>query len=678
MRLANNKVALTHNFTFAPGNSAVNSDSTPYIWAVMGTHHMTSVISISEDKWVKDSAWVVPFFAELAECPDKPSVLGLSVPSPPTEQEKKDGASWVNGVDFVKLSAHPGILPIPPEVVHVLSGFDSDDAGALCVALIKYLVDADTMEASLTAPSDAADEESNEPPPPGSATPPKVFDGPSAKRYGFIAQWLWFVAGTSAVRTSDKHPRFIQVDPVLSGNGQKWAIRLTETYLASHPPNPAVRFATGGDSTLPTGLQDVLTDIATGLHDQATALHRKRDSSTTAKGFARLDPAVQQMILFASERNPPGSVDSSGASIGGHTRSAPCDQYKAILESPSIAQAKMNMDHVLRNRLLLPNFRLSDSLVNALRDGNLLFHGGEPGAFSFFGMGPHNFTGAGSSAHNAALHSLSSNEGKGLSDSQITKMAKILHQVPYSWEDFKCHLQNWNGLLSILFGSDAAITKAVSDWWHHCLRNQIAYATIARSNPLIYIGVGVLLDNACQQHLNACMAAATITDPGITEPLLDLPDAQRRIRQGLFAAPVFPLTVQRLCGAFQTPPHARLPPPPSQPTPQWPWGPSMTPPFPTPPFSPPAATATTKKAKVDGDPVINQNPINIPDLSNSQLLQLTRRAHSAPKFEDCQACLNWHVRGRCHSKCARVVSHRATAAYIKDLANWCTTTKAAL
>ena len=203
----------------------------------------------------------------------------------------------------------------------------------------------------------------------------------------------------------------------------KWAIRLTETYLTSPPPSHANRFATGGDPTLPTGLQDVLTDIATGLHDQATALHRKLDSSMMAKGFARLDPAVQQMILFASERNPPGTVDAAGADVGGHTRSAPGDQYKAILESPSIAQAKMNMDHVLRNRLLLPNFRLSDSLVNALRDGNLLFHGGEPGAFSFFGVGPHNFTGTGTSAHDAALHSLSSNKGKGLSNSQISKMA---------------------------------------------------------------------------------------------------------------------------------------------------------------------------------------------------------------------------------------------------------------
>ena len=55
----------------------------------------------------------------------------------------------VNGVDFVKLSAHPGILHIPPEIVLVLSVFDSDDAGALCGAFIKYLVDADTTEASL-------------------------------------------------------------------------------------------------------------------------------------------------------------------------------------------------------------------------------------------------------------------------------------------------------------------------------------------------------------------------------------------------------------------------------------------------------------------------------------------------------------------------------------------------
>ena len=174
------------------------------------------------------------------------------------------------------------------------------------------------------------------------------------------------------------------------------------------------------------------------------------------------------------------------------------------------------------------------------------------------------------------------------------------------------------------------------------------------------------------------MAAATITDPGITEPLLDLPDAQRRIRQGLFAAPVFPITIQRLCGAFQTPTHARLPPPPSPATPQWPWGPSLTPPFPPPPFSPPANATSAKKAKVEGDPVVNPNPIVIQELSNNQLLQLTRRAHGAPKFNDCQACLNWHVRGRCHSKCARAESHRATAAYTTELKQWCTTTKAAL
>ena len=76
-----------------------------------------------------------------------------------------------------------------------------------------------------------------------------------------------------------------------------------------------------------------------------------------------------------------------------------------------------------------------------------------------------------------------------------------------------------------MFGSSIALTKSVSDWWTHCFHNQILCATIARSNQLIYIGVRMLLDNACQHHLNACKAAAMITYLGITEPLLDLSDA---------------------------------------------------------------------------------------------------------------------------------------------------------
>jgi hypothetical protein len=365
---------------------------------------------------------------------------------------------------------------------------DSEDPAELCVVACRAIRDFDTsLQQRQFGPSindDGADDYTDD----VSVTP---FDlGPAATSLAAIPAFLWLAA-------SNPKKKFPTVDfeTVTAGPGATWVSACTDLHLAGG----RLVSAPTQDMTSASAFQQALEAFTVSQEALTNRLSDRPDPSgsanATTKGWGKLAPRFRAMFLLASERDDSGNV-----------RTTPVTSYLEILNASNTSVAKTIADSFLQHELKC-HLRLADSTVLALRDGTLTWPGEDsPGAFTLFACGPAvraaNLFNPESDSR--LSRQLAADEGHGLTESMVNRMAKVIHQMPRTIDHLASHLRGGDGLLQVMWGPDSAARQEIASWLAHVSDNRLAYEASVDDDPLFPTKLLFHIDRVLQGFIAKC------------------------------------------------------------------------------------------------------------------------------------------------------------------------------
>jgi hypothetical protein len=168
------------------------------------------------------------------------------------------------------------------------------------------------------------------------------------------------------------------------------------------------------------------------------------DKKEEASGWKSIPPLLQKMIIKAS------SISDSTFPPG------PSDSLLQILRNKKIIAIRTMMNVMLASANC--NVNISVSLATAIASANLR---------SISPQVPHPFSCFNTPYHDASLVSteedikmqLVASDGIGLDKATADLLSKENYKVPYSTHKLRHQLNNWQGLLQLVLGSDSLIAK---------------------------------------------------------------------------------------------------------------------------------------------------------------------------------------------------------------------------
>jgi hypothetical protein len=140
---------------------------------------------------------------------------------------------------------------------------------------------------------------------------------------------------------------------------------------------------------------------------------------------------------------------------------------------------------------------------------------------------------------------LMASDGAGVDKATADILAKDNYKIPYNSHKLRHQLNNWQGLLQLVFGSTSLIAKEVSRWVSHIDRLESTYDEQFKIDKDFGAKVCGLIDRSTYQFLGSCLHAKTPED--IDWELLSLENKRFEIQQNCFVAnkPAYLITAKK-------------------------------------------------------------------------------------------------------------------------------------
>jgi hypothetical protein len=140
---------------------------------------------------------------------------------------------------------------------------------------------------------------------------------------------------------------------------------------------------------------------------------------------------------------------------------------------------------------------------------------------------------------------LMASDGIGVDKATADILSKENYKIPYSTHKLRHQLNNWQGLLQLVFGVDSIIAKEASRWVIHIDRLESTYDEQYKIDKDFGAKVCGMIDRATYQFLGSCLAAQKPDD--VDWELLSLENKRYEIQQNCFIAnkPAFLITQKK-------------------------------------------------------------------------------------------------------------------------------------
>ena len=427
---------------------------------------------------------------------------------------------------------------------------------------------------------------------------------------GYLFRWLWSAA-------NDQIPplQSVMVSPNMR-NIQAWAASLHAIHLQDTTKTPS----NGTDTS------DMLKELSTSVQalSQAAQLgltHQMTQPAAKSKhSFEKFPDAVQQMILFA------GSPDSETP------LAAPPASLRDLLACKNSTAAKQYLSHVMQKEYkclcVIPQ-----SLAMAVYQGCFLWDNrATPTNFSIFYLGEP--TTRGDSHSKTLMYNMKITEGEGLSQADFDEVTKSTLHFPTSAHELQTQIQNFIGLVSVIFGRNSNLVAQLYTWEAHVQDNFIMYKMGHENSKNFFTQVLYAIDTRVQNFLRSCKDSSSRLQ--VKDSYLDFDRHQSEIDDGVFF--------------IRTPSLKDSSP--SEPSPN--------------------KRARTSSGKDNDQAVTNTKLLQQCKLATGENYHQTflKKGVAQPKQDGKPICLNFHIRGSCTKSCRR--SHKPlTQESTKDLIAFC-------
>lgn len=233
---------------------------------------------------------------------------------------------------------------------------------------------------------------------------------------------------------------------------------------------------------------------------------------------------------------------------------------------------------------------------------------------------------------------LMASDGIGVDKATAEILSKENYKISYSTHKLRHQLNNWQGLLQLIFGANSLIAKEASRWVLHIDRLESTYDEQFKIDKDFGAKVCGLIDRATYQFLGSCLTAHKPDD--IDWELLSLDNKRSEIQQNCFVAnkPAF-LIIQKKKEEKDEDDQDHK-------------------------------EKNPKKPKRDGYPkdpthlgamVSNTRKIQEWDCKKNYHAIFSKQVNrKTPPFnaDGISTCNKWHCQGYCFQDCARAVTHK--------------------
>ncbi len=346
---------------------------------------------------------------------------------------------------------------------------------------------------------------------------------------------------------------------------------------------------------------------------------KKEDSSS----WRSIPPLLQNMVIRAS------SISDEDFPLSAS------DSLLQILRSKKILSIRTMMNVMLAS--INCNVNVSVSLATAVASANLR---------SISPQVPHPFSCFSTPYHDASQMNpeddirmqLMASDGKGVDKATADLLSKESYKIPYNTHKLRHQLNNWQGLLQLIFGPDSLIAKETSRWVFHIDKLETTYDEQFKIDKDFGAKVCGLIDRATYQFLGSCLVAQKPDD--VDWDLLSLENKRFEIQQNCFIAnkPAFLITQRKKDDKEDSDQDDKEK-------------------FPKKP---------KREGKI-GDPkhlgsmVTNNKRVQEWDCKKNYHAIFTKQVNrKTPPFnaDGTSACNKWHCQGHCFQDCARAATHK--------------------
>jgi len=209
----------------------------------------------------------------------------------------------------------------------------------------------------------------------------------------------------------------------------------------------------------------ILTDVASKeMLKESSSSKSTKDSSATEL----LPEVIKNMILKMSSTQDDVIPEEF------------CSSMKEVMQQRKIIPATQVMQLMMRH--MKCQVKISVPLMTAIRHGNFLPDSiMSSHAFSPFSVGY--FDATNSDAQHQLKLDLLQSDGEGLSKEMIDSLMKESCSLPHSFHRLRHQMNNWLGVLIIVFGPKALVTKEIQAWLKHMDDNKQSYDGCFKVDP---------------------------------------------------------------------------------------------------------------------------------------------------------------------------------------------------
>jgi hypothetical protein len=414
------------------------------------------------------------------------------------------------------------------------------------------------------------------------------------------------------------HSSHIQVPPVLPPPPAPISVD-SEGTIDNEPRSAQVNGPTVFDNIADT--LKILTDVASKeMLKEPSSSKTSKDSSATEL----LPDIIKNMILKMSSTQDDAFPEEF------------CTSMKEVMQQKKIIPATQVLQLMMRS--LRCQVKISVPLMTAIRHGNFMPDSiMSSHAFSPFSVGY--FDAANSDAQHQIKLDLLQSDGEGLSKEMVDSLMKENCSIPHSFHRLRHQMNNWLGVLMIVFGPNALVAKEAKQWISHMDENEQSYDGNYKIDPDFGAKLLGLVARTFYQFAASCQSANSPEE--VNFGVLSLHHKRAKIEQLSFHAnlPTFLISSQK-----PTPKHTRPDDDDDQPPPKGPKKPR------------------TKEQKDLGSVVKNQDFVSAWDCKAVYRQLFTGKViRTTPAFNASGVitCNKWHAQGHCFDKCERKASHKS-------------------
>ena len=312
-----------------------------------------------------------------------------------------------------------------------------------------------------------------------------------------------------------------------------------------------------------------------------------------------------------------------------------CASMKEVMQQKKIIPATQVLQLMMRS--LRCQVKISVPLMTAIRHGNFMPDSiMSSHAFSPFSVGY--FDAANSDAQQQIKLDLLQSDGEGLSKEMVDSLMKENCSIPHSFHRLRHQMNNWLGVLMIVFGPIALVAKEAKQWISHMDENEQSYDGCFKIDPDFGAKVLGLVARTFYQFAASCQSANSPEE--VNFGVLSLHHKRAEIEQLSFHAnlPTFLISSHK-----PTQKRTKADEDEDEPLPKGPKKPK------------------TRETKDLGSIVKNQDFVSAWDCKAIYRQLFTSKViRTTPAFNASGVitCNKWHAQGHCFEKCDRKASHR--------------------